>query len=341
MFSFQWPLMALLLLMPVIIRYAFSASQNNQGESVLRFSHFEKLQEAFGSAPTISNRKTIWFTLLIWGAWLCFVIALMRPQIVDQDTKIEINGYDIMLAVDLSGSMRALDFSTQDNIVNRLDVAKQVVSRFVNGREHDRVGLVLFGESAYQYAPLTTDMKSVSEMLQQSAISMAGDGTAIGDAIGMAVKSLRNRPEKSRMIILLTDGEDTASSVPPEEAANLAAQYGIKIYTVGVGSNGLVPYQDQYGRISRVQMRYDTDLLKDIAKKTGGTFYHANDTQTLNQIYQAISNNEKTIIDSQSFLIRTPLYHYPLGLGLIFMAVLALTPLLSMVRYNGRGAAYE
>ncbi|MGH1375077.1 MAG: vWA domain-containing protein [Alphaproteobacteria bacterium] len=337
MFSFQWPWMVILLIVPLIVRYACAASVKNQERNIFRFSHVEILQQTFGSSSAVDRKGGLWFRLLIWGIWICLVCAIMRPQIVDQNTKIEVNGYDIMLAVDLSGSMRALDFATRDNMVNRLDVAKKVVSRFVDGRSHDRVGLTLFGDSAYQYAPLTTDMKSVSEMLRQSAISMAGDGTAIGDAIGLSVKALRDRPKSSRMIILLTDGEDTASSVPPEEAANLAAQYGIKIYTIGIGSNGLVPYQDQYGRISRVHMRYDIDLLKDIAETTGGNFYHASDTQTLDQIYQAISEQEKTIIDSQSFLIRTPLFRYPLGLGLLFLFVLACIPILTSALYVRKG----
>lgn len=327
MFTFAWPWMGLLLLLPILARLLLPALKNKSVLPALRFPHLNILQDAFTSYSPQDQKTGKLFIILLSLLWVCLVLALMRPQYVDQLTEVENKGYDIMLAVDLSGSMRALDFSTETQIVNRLDVAKAVVSDFVKNRESDRIGLVLFGDSAYQYTPLTLDTQSVSQMLNETVISMAGDGTAIGDAIGLAVKGLRDRPEKSRIIILLTDGEDTASSIPPMQAAQLAKDYGIRIYTIGIGHKGRVPYPDQLGRVVMVETNIDEELLRSIADGTGGSYFHAADTSALREVYKQIDKLEKTEVQTRQYLIRTPLYRYPLGIGLAFLLALFLLPL--------------
>lgn len=327
MFTFAWPWMGLLLLLPLLVRLILPALKHKSVLPVLRFPHLNILQNTFAAYSPQDKRTGRLFLILLSLLWFCLVLALMRPQFVDQLTEVENKGYEIMLAVDLSGSMRALDFSTETQTVNRLDVAKAVVSDFVKDRESDRIGLVLFGDSAYQYAPLTLDTQSVSQMLNETVISMAGDGTAIGDAIGLAVKGLRDRPAKSRIIILLTDGEDTASSIPPIQAAQLAKDYGIRIYTIGIGHKGRVPYPDQLGRIVMVETNIDEELLHAIADGTGGNYFHATYTSALREVYKRIDKLEKTEVQTRQYMIRTPLYRYPLGAGLAFLLVLLLLPL--------------
>jgi Ca-activated chloride channel family protein len=265
--------------------------------------------------------------------WLSLTGALMQPQMVDQYTQVRNKGYDLMLAVDLSGSMRALDFSSMSRRVNRLDVIKAVVGDFVGGRKGDRIGLVLFGDNAYLHVPLTLDTASVVKMLNNTLVGEAGDSTAIGDAIGMAVANLRDRPEKSRVIILLTDGADNASTLPPLRAAKLAAQYGIRIYTIGVGSSGPVPIPDQNGNIVLARMDLDEGLLKSIASTTGGAYFRATDTKALQEIYARIDQMEKTEAETRSYMIRQPLYRYPLGFALLVLLALAATPFIQRVRH--------
>lgn len=338
MMTFAWPWMGLLLLLPVAVHYLMPAAKRQAAIPIVRFPHLEALRRSFSAFTPSSQHGGRWFLALVSLIWLCLTLALMRPQIVDQMTEVKNEGYDIMLAVDLSGSMRALDFSQGNQRVDRLDVAKKVVGDFVRDRKDDRVGLILFGDFAYQYAPLTLDTDAVGKMLNETVISMAGDGTAIGDALGLAVKGLRDRPETSRIIILLTDGEDTASSIPPVQAAQLAADYGIKIYTIGIGSKGRVPFPNRAGRIMWVETNMDEELLRAIAEHTGGAYFRATDSNALKQVYEQINRLEKSESETRQYLIRTPLYRYPLGAALGLLVLLALLPLGGQVmqRYGGR-----
>ncbi len=335
MFSFAWPWMIVLLILPLLVRLLAPALKRASALPVLRFPHLRILERAFGGYKPQHKKPGRLFLPALALLWLCLVLALMKPQRVDQMTEVQNTGYDIMLAVDISGSMRALDFSTKDNVVNRLDVAKKVVGDFVHDRKNDRVGLVLFGDFAYQYAPLTLDTASVGQMLNETVISMAGDGTAIGDAIGLAVKGLRERPEKSRIIILLTDGEDNSSSIPPAQAAQLAKEYGIKIYAIGIGSKGRVPFPDRYGRIAMVEMSIDEDLLNLVAEGTGGSYFSAASTGALQEVYKRIDTLEKSEAETRQYMIRTPLYRYPLGAGLALLFLIGLLPLAAARRGYG------
>lgn len=330
MFHFHSPWFALLLPLPLIVRWLLPAltKERPDGTAEISFPAVHRLKNLFPAYAVSKRSNSSFFFGLLLLSWTLLVLALMQPENVDQFRQVKNKGYDLMLAVDISGSMRALDFSTQTKAISRLDVTKEVVGNFIKGRQGDRVGLILFGQNAYLNVPLTLDTTSVIQMLHDAVSGMAGNATAIGDAIGLGVRTLRERPEGSRVLILLTDGEDNASSIPPLEAAKLAKQYGVRIYTIGIGNKGLVPFQNQLGGYQMGEVSMDEDLLKEIAKETGGQFFLATNQKMLNSIYAKIDELEKSEANETLFLIREPLYQYPLSLSLFVLLALTLSQLL-------------
>lgn len=326
MFHFYSPWLALLLPLPILLRWLLPAlSKEKRGEAAkICFPAVHRLKNVFPTSQAIKNRNNSIFFSLLLLIWILLIVALMQPENVDQFRQVKNKGYDLMLAVDISASMQALDFSTQDKLISRLDVTKDVVGNFIKGRQGDRLGLILFGQNAYLHVPLTLDTDSVSRMLNDAVQGMAGNATAIGDAIGMGVRTLRERPANSRVLILLTDGDDNASSIPPLEAAKLAKQYGIRIYTIGIGKKGLVPFPNQLGGYGMGEVSMDEELLKEIAKETGGQYFSATNRKMLASIYAKIDELEKSEANEILFLIRKPLYQYPLSLSLIILLVLTL-----------------
>jgi Ca-activated chloride channel family protein len=248
----------------------------------------------------------------------------MRPELVQQPELASQYGYDVMLAVDLSKSMAALDFAKNGSRITRLHAVKMVVDKFIQQRQGDRVGLIVFGEAAYQYVPLTFDLAAVSQQLQQLTVGMAGDSTAIGDAIGLAIKNLQQR-QGERLLIFLTDGADNTSKIPPLQAAKLASQHKIKIYTIGVGSNGLVPIRDDDGNLAMLEGTLDEKLLKNIADLTGGIYARATSKLDLEAIYQQINKLEQHEGLSKIVMIRSTLHYYPLGLALLILLSLLIS----------------
>ncbi len=319
-FIFYWPYMALILPLPWLLGRFITPKSQNKFIPCLRFPYVQRVQKAFGNCEH-KKRNISWYKILFMLLWLMLTLTLMRPQLINQFTQMKSHGYDLMLAVDLSGSMRALDFSTKTQAINRLDATKAVVHDFVAQRQGDRVGLILFGSQAFLHVPLTLDTLSVGKILDNTLIGMAGEETAIGDALGVAVKTLRQRPENSRVVILLTDGTDTASTIPPLQAAKLAKQYNIKVYTIGMGRNGPVPILDQFGRTVITQMPLDEHLLKQIAQETGGKYFHATDKKTLQKIYTHINKLEKTKAETKELIVYKPLYRYPLSMALIILLI--------------------
>jgi len=334
MFSFAWPWMAFLLALPVLVRFLGRPVKvgNAPNAPQVFFPYVDRLRAIFPAHGRARQFGRL-YAILLGFLWLSLTCALMRPQLVDQFMQFQNSGYDLMLAVDLSGSMQALDYSKSGGAqLSRLDVVKSVVSDFIGQRQGDRVGLVLFGSKAYLHVPLTLDTLSVRKMLDNTMVGEAGDTTAIGDAIGLAVQNLRDRPEKSRVIILLTDGGDNASTIPPLAAAKLAQQYGIRIYTIGVGSQGPVPIPDDLGQIVLTEFDLDEGLLQKIANITGGNYFRAADTKALQSIYAQINKLEKTRAETRNYLIRRPLYRYPLGAALTMLLLLSLLPVFTRVR---------
>ena len=326
MFEFAWPWLVLLLPLPWLARWLLPARtapvEQSPGGAELRHPSAERLAETFSALTPGWGLPSRLQSALVGLVWAGLVAALMRPQWLEHRDEVVSPGYDLMIAVDASRSMEALDFTLEGRRVNRMAVVKGVVGRFIEQRQGDRVGLIVFGDSAYLFAPLTVDGGAVRAMLDEVAPGIAGDATAIGDAVGLAVKKLRDRPAGSRVLVLLTDGENTAGSLPPIEAARLARQFGIRIYAVGVGSKGKVPFPGPNGRITYEDMQIDETLLADMAAATGGAFYMATDTQALEAIYRRIDALERTQAETRTTLLPHPLYRVPLGLALA--ALLAL-----------------
>jgi len=331
MFSFAWPWFALILPLPWLVR-RFAAKRGTstmeQQSAVLLHPSVSRLQSAFVSLAPAAGLSSLLQSLLLGLLWAALVVAMMRPEWLEPHTQVLSPGYDLMLAVDASRSMEALDFTVDGRRVNRMAVVKGVVGRFIEQRSGDRVGLILFGDHAYLQSPLTLDGNAVRTLLDSAVPRMAGDATAIGDAVGLAVKKLRERPEGSRVLILLTDGENTAGSLPPLEAARLSQHYDIRIYTVGVGSKGKVPFMEG-GRMVMADMQIDEELLKEVADVTGGAYFRATDTQALEEIYRRIDALEKTDAETRSTMIPRPLFRWPLAVA---MAALLLLGALSLRR---------
>jgi Ca-activated chloride channel family protein len=335
MFSFAWPWMIVLLALPFLVRVFTSPAKvaSSPNAPQIFFPYIDRLRTGF--PPHQQGKEPGRFYRILLGLiWLCLTVALMGPQLVDRFTQVRNKGYDLMLAVDLSSSMLALDYLENGEQVSRINVVKSVVSNFVAQRQGDRVGLILFGSQAYLHVPLTLDTLSVRKMLNNTVVGEAGDTTAIGDAIGLAVRNLRDRPEKSRIIVLLTDGGDNSSTIPPLAAAGLAKQYGIRIYTVGVGSPGPVPIPDATGQIVMAQFDLDEGLLQKVANMTGGGYFRAADTEALQKIYGQINRLEKTSAETRSYMIRRPLFRYPLGGALVLLLLLPLLPVFRKVRHG-------
>ena len=330
MFHFDSPWFALLLPLPLLLRWLLPAwpKEKRDEAAEICFPAVHRLKNIFPTGQITTKRNGSLFSTLLFLSWVLLIVALMQPETVNQFRQVKNKGYDLMLAVDISGSMQALDFSTSDKAISRLDVTKEVVGNFIRGRQGDRLGLILFGQSAYLNVPLTLDTASVGRMLNDAVPGMAGHATAIGDAIGQGVRTLRERPEASRVLILLTDGEDNASSIPPLEAAKLARQYAIRIYTIGIGKKGLVPFPNQLGGYSMGEVSMDEELLKEIAEETGGQYFSATNQKMLSSIYAKIDELEKSEANETLFLIRKPLFQYPLTLSILILLTLTLSQLL-------------
>ncbi len=330
MFSFNWPYFAIVFPLPLLVWWFWPITSNTPAaldddhQTALLHPSLQRLEQAFSGQYKVAASGH-WLSLILLSLlWLSLVFTLMQPQWLRPHTEVKTRGYDLMLAVDLSRSMLALDFTVQGQRVNRLQVVKGVVGRFISQRQGDRIGLILFGDSAYLQVPLTLDSEAVRKMLDNAVPRIAGDGTSIGDAVGLAVKKLRERPASSRILILLTDGENTAGSLPPAQAARLAAQYNIRIYTIGVGSHGEVPFPDEAtGRITMEAMNIDETLLQQVATRTGGAYFRATDAQALERIYEEINQLEKTEAESRTVLIPEPLFRLPLGVALLALLGLA------------------
>lgn len=228
-----------------------------------------------------------------------------------------------MLAVDLSGSMEADDMIIGDRQLTRLSAVKVVAGEFIERRVGDRLGLILFGDRAYLQAPLTLDRMTVKTLLQESVIGLAGKKTAIGDAIGLAVKRLRDEPAENRVLILLTDGSNTAGSIDPLKAADLAAQEKIRVYTIGVGADSRV-VRDLFGISRMAGAEIDEDTLRAIAEKTGGRYYRATDIESLLQIYSRLDEVEPIVEDARVYRPVYELYYWPLSMALLISLLLVI-----------------
>ncbi|MDA3821815.1 MAG: VWA domain-containing protein [Bacteroidales bacterium] len=248
------------------------------------------------------------------------IIALARPQSTNRWEKVRTEGIDIVMAMDISGSMRAMDFKP-----NRLEAAKEMGAEFVNSRSDDRFGLVVFAGESFTQCPLTTDKAVVSNFMNELDFGMVEDGTAIGMGLATAVNRLKDSKTESKVIILLTDGVNNQGEIGPLTAAELASNYGIRVYTIGVGSMGLAPYpvQDVFGRtvVQKMQVEIDEDVLKKIAITTSGKYFRATDNDKLREIYSEIDTMEKTQLDVKQFSKRKDEYFPLLFISILFIGL--------------------
>lgn len=321
MLHFEWPWLLLALPVPVLVRWLLPARLTVQ-QSALKVPFLDDFNDL--QTHTLKSAQR-WPLALAALAWCLLVLASARPQWLGEPIEQSVSGRDLMLAVDLSGSMQEQDFVINKQAVDRLTATKQVASQFIERRVGDRIGLILFGTQAYLQTPLTFDRTTVITLLMESAIGLAGDNTAIGDAIGLAIKRLKKEPAKSRVLILLTDGANTAGEVTPLKAAELALENHLKIYTIGVGADEYIA-RTFFG-MRRVNPSADLDekTLTAIADKTGGRYFRARNTDELNKIYKMLDELEPVEKDKQFFRPKAELFFWPLAFALVLAGIVSFT----------------
>lgn len=310
-----WPWALAALPLPLAAYYLLPRARERPG-SALRIPFFGALAAA-QSGPVGSR---LWRALPAALAWVLLVTAAARPQLIGEPVSLPMEGRDLMLAVDISGSMVEQDMVIGDRGVERLTAVKAVAGDFIERRQGDRIGLILFGSQAYLQTPLTFDRDTARTLLFESAVGLAGRETAIGDAIGLAVKRLRDQSVENRILILLTDGANTAGSIAPMKAAELAAGEGVRIYTIGVGAESRGAFGLALGGA-----RIDEATLQAIAKATGGRYFRARDVGGLQAIYGMLDELEPVVSDERTFRPVEELFQWPLGAALALSALLGLT----------------
>lgn len=312
MFRFVVPLMFLLLPVPLLMR-ALLPRADSKNDEALKVPFYDDLKtlprrRAFAVLGGTSVRRVL--ALAVWALVVC---AAARPQWAGEAQKIESEGRNLMLALDVSGSMAEPDFMLNNSPVRRWDAVQAVAQHFLKKREGDRVGVILFGERAYLYAPLTYDLQTVSTLLAEADVGMAGRQTAIGDALGLALKNMVDLPAKSKVVVLLSDGVANAGVMKPLEAAEIAKKAGVKVYTVGAGSDTVA----MAGLFGMMQMprgdEIDEETLKQIAQMTGGRYFRAKNTAELVDIYDDINALEPVKNDAVFVRPVKELFYIPLA----------------------------
>ncbi|TLS67921.1 VWA domain-containing protein [Mariprofundus erugo] len=322
--EFGWPWLLLLLPLPWLLRRILSPVRENRPVAWLPFAH----EFAGEQALVVVDRGARIRLLLASLVWLLLLLAAARPAWHGEPVALPVSGRDLLLAVDISGSMQIRDFELSGQQIDRLSATKHVADEFINRREGDRVGLILFGSEAYVQAPLTFDRKTVITLLDEAVAGLAGKATAIGDAIGLAVKRLQqsNSDKKiashEQVLILLTDGVNTAGRLSVDQATDLAAGSGLVIYTIGIGADAMMVRSLFGAQQVNPSAELDETMLKAIADKTGGRYFRAHDSQELAQIYQVIDKLEPVKRDSEVFRPLHSLFVWPLSLALLFAVVL-------------------
>ncbi|MDJ0918774.1 MAG: VWA domain-containing protein [Woeseiaceae bacterium] len=332
MFSLAWPWALLALPLPYFVWKLMSESNvtDEAGLRVPSLAQFSMLSGRSKSEQFLNWR--VWIAIL---AWILLVLAAARPERIGDELDVPVSGRNLMLAVDLSGSMDQKDFELGNRRVDRLTATKAVASDFIARREGDRIGLILFGERAYLQVPLTLDRETVNVLLMEAFIGLAGEKTAIGDAITLAVKRVYDQQADAgeQVLVLLTDGANTAGEVEPLKAAELASQIGLRIYTIGIGAEQL-EVNSLIGGRRRINPSADLDeeTLTAIAELTGGRYFRATDTATLQDIYRLVDELEPVEEPEAGFRPVKSLYFWPLGAAMALAGLLCLANLLRSLR---------
>ncbi|MDR2200523.1 MAG: VWA domain-containing protein [Puniceicoccales bacterium] len=319
--AFLW----LLLFLP-LIAYIYRRKR----WATLSFPQVETLKKVAGMRPSKAQKILTTLRFLALGL---LILALARPQLIDHFSESHCSGVDIMLAIDISSSMMGLDFQEgrERNIITRLDIAKQVTREFIRNRPNDRMGMCTFAGNAYWVSPITMNHRWLEENLERLHVGLIEDKTAIGNAIAMCVNRLKDSDAKTKLILLLTDGSNTAGDIAPSIAAEMAAALGIKIYTIGIGKKGTIAlaYPDENGNvvtdslgrplIVQAQIDLDENLLQTIADKTDGQFFRGENRKQLDDIYKTIDRLEKTDINVQQFANAKDLFPWFIGFALLLL----------------------
>ena len=332
MLSLAWPWMLLALPLPFLARTLLPESHRLQeaGLRVPSIAGFAMLTDRSRSEQLLNWR--FWIAMF---AWTLLVVAVARPERIGDELDVPVSGRNLMLAVDLSGSMDQKDFELGNRTVDRLTATKAVAADFISRREGDRIGLILFGERAYLQVPLTLDRETVKILLMEAFIGLAGEKTAIGDAITLAVKRIHDQQSDAgeQVLVLLTDGANTAGEIDPMKAAELAAQVGLRVYTIGIGAEQLEVASIMGGR-RRVNPSADLDeeTLTGIADLTGGRYFRATDTATLQDIYRLVDELEPVEEPEAGFRPVKSLYYWPLSGAFALAALLGMLSLAQALR---------
>lgn len=322
-FDFIWALIALPL--PLLV-YWLPAKKQIQA-APLRMPTVIKGVQTQDFAP--EKKKTSLVILSI--IWLLVVFASTQPQWLGEAVNVPTEGREMMIAVDLSGSMQVEDMTLNGRSVNRLDMLKVLLGEFIERRNGDRLGLILFGDDAYMQTPMTFDRKTVQQMLDETVLGLVGKQTAIGDAIALAVKRFDEKKDSNRVLLLLTDGQNTAGKITPEQALELAVAKNITIYSIGIGADVMIQNSLFGARRVNPSSELDEESLQRLADETGGYYFRARASEDMSKIYQLLDELEPVEQEQQQMRPLTALYYWPLGLALL----ISLVTLLSKSVANG------
>ncbi|MDQ6993487.1 MAG: VWA domain-containing protein [Mariprofundus sp.] len=332
-FEFTWFWVLLLLPLPWLVRKWLAGLQRPSVVARIPFA-----AEFAGGANTMhaKRRKGSGRLLLASLIWLLLLMAAARPIWYGDATALPVSGRDLLMAVDISGSMQTKDFELSGQAVDRLSATKVVARSFIDRRVGDRIGLILFGTNAYVQTPLTFDRKTVMALLDESVVGLAGKSTAIGDAIGLAVKRLEQSNQdkkiasKEQVLVLLTDGVNTAGQLSPKQAAELAIKHGLTIYTIGIGADAMTVQSFFGSQQVNPSAELDEKGLSAIAEQTGGRYFRAHNSQELEKIYSMIDHLEPVARDKIQFRPRHSLFVWPMALALLLGIIL----FASMIRWR-------
>lgn len=312
MFELASPWLLLFLFLPLLI-WLFLPQAQEQGSAALSVPFYQAMQKIVVTEPRFAEASHA--LPLFYAIWILLVIALAGPRWVGDPIPLQQEGRNIMMVVDLSGSMAITDMQEKGRIVSRLFVVKQAAKRFVQQRVGDRVGLILFGTKAYLQTPLTFDRHSILMRIDDASPGLAGQTTSIGDALGLAVKKLQDVAQSSRVIILLTDGVNNSGVIAPLKAAQIAQSEGIKVYTIGLGGNE----SRGFFNFTSPNQELDEDTLKKIAQTTNGRYFRASDPQGLQEIYSKINQLEPVSQENVIIRPKQEYYMWPAGMALFLL----------------------
>ncbi len=323
MLELSWPWMFLALPVPVLIYWLVPRAPRQ--EAALRVPFYRQLVQLHTDASRHYNKNPL-ILLCCIAIWILVVIASSRPQWVGEPVQIPTTGRDMMLTLDLSGSMEARDMFLNNTQLSRFQVMKAVISDFVDKRQGDRLGLALFAAHAYIMTPMTHDLGTVRKLVEELEIGVIDESaTAIGDAIGLSVKHLREQPENNRVLIVLTDGINNAGELTPVQAAQLARTEGIRMHVVGIASDQFAQRSLFGNRAGGLRSEIDDDTMAQIAEMTGGRYFRARSLEDMIQIYDELDQMEPIEQDEQTYRPITLLFYWPLGVALLLSYLLALS----------------